>query len=154
MGPLYSAGFTIFVQRGISWFIFEVMALATFISFLLIGVVRSRKELRRNLPADEDTHNQRHTSTASSTRGSKEGIGEEEEDEDSGSLRYRHLSVTSSNAEYESRTKDRYFASISSSDAFHDGFDNLEPYAEDAPVAGGGNSGLDAPLILQEQSNI
>lgn len=58
LAPIYSAGYTLFVQAGAAWMIFEVMAVATAAALVIMTYVRFTPSLSRHIP--EDHHPQFH----------------------------------------------------------------------------------------------
>jgi hypothetical protein len=52
LAPLYSAGYTLFVQAGAPWLIFEVMAAATLVGLGIVTYVRVTPRLSKHMPED------------------------------------------------------------------------------------------------------
>lgn len=52
LAPLYSAGYTLFVQAGAAWMIFEVMAVATAMGLVIMTYVRFTPSLSKHIPED------------------------------------------------------------------------------------------------------
>jgi hypothetical protein len=119
-GPVYSAAYTLLVQAGSPWVIFEIMSAASFASLLIILYVRGSAGLRANLPPDDkmlreeleeegegeeeeggmlDGYNNNSSSNGAELRGQKRGLlqGSSEMPLDPAptlapALKYRHLS--------------------------------------------------------------
>lgn len=60
LGPLYSAAYTLLVQEGCSWLIFEIMAGAAAVALMITVYIRSDERLSRHLPEDVHGHGGHH----------------------------------------------------------------------------------------------
>jgi hypothetical protein len=89
LAPLYSAGYTVFVQAGMAGMIFEVMAIATAVGLVIVTYVRYTPALAKHIPED---HHPRFA-VEDLTVGAEVVAGLVSEGDTT--LQYRHLSRTS-----------------------------------------------------------
>jgi hypothetical protein len=69
LAPLYSAGYTLFVQAGAPWLIFEVMAAATLVGLCIVTYVRATPSLSKHMPEDRHLYDDAVGDQASSPAG-------------------------------------------------------------------------------------